>query len=746
MIRFVDINTGNVFNGEYPYIFWFEGEQGVDIFYSQPICFISHSPKVSVDLPNNEVFKLLKLKSWMKSEYCDKLEYTDINELIASSGRIELEGVQYNDYYVYIFYILASSNMTGEFTENFYLTEKDKESIKYKIGADFYGENEFNSINLLNNGIEIPSSIQKAIYPVNVHEDKKDNIVLNRKWKELLSNYWDVVANKGSYKSLYNALKWFEYGDIIKLYEIWKHEDMGMDIYDERELSEILGDKYFESLNGFNKTTYMAISVALEKILKDEMGVKYDNEKNPILEKISFDWSIQDLSLKLSMLGSFYKTYFMPIHLSCIRSTIENIIYSNTFKLQNAPITHREDIIHYSEDIKCNVKDGDIFRLDAVSAKAGIDTMFANKNIKDYNTTDIVGVDRKNPYFHVNDDMDNQLKVYLSQNFNAIGSIIDFEMEFPLQSGDFIKRSLLAYKGDKTNEWNTIIEHKIIKDKILKFSILCTKEQDYDFRFEFNTADGKVFTKRLNIHVIDTHNTSIKLYRVQNIGLPNLYDSGSNEYSFGRMLNNYDHNSNAVLYKQFIPCKNVDPYKTAYWDYRGVCLNHMMILKSNEPLDKVPYIEKNYFTTIREIDEDTIYTICLSKKFGFQPNRNQLNLFNIYREEYIFYPDFHELVPFESQLNITDLSTYTITDEDALCVIPDIPYGKLIDEAQWEFINVSTPTKESIIPPVDIKEPFIAPDTESFLKPGFYTILFRYRLAGENQINTITLDSAFLKK
>ena len=212
------------------------------------------------------------------------------------------------------------------------------------------------------------------------------------------------------------------------------------------------------------------------------------------------------------------------------------------------------------------------------------------------------------------------------------------------------------------------------------------------------------------------------------------------------MLNNYDHNSNAVLYKQFIPCKNVDPYKTAYWDYRGVCLNHMMILKSNEPLDKVSYIEKNYFTTIREIDEDTIYTICLSKKFGFRPNRNQLNLFNIYREEYIFYPDFHELVPFESQLNINDLSTYTITDEDALCVIPDIPYGKLIDEAQWEFINVSTPTKESIIPPVDIKEPFIAPDTESFLKPGFYTILFRYRLAGENQINTITLDSAFLKK
>ena len=41
--------------------------------------------------------------------------------------------------------------------------------------------------------------------------------LLEKKFKELLVNYWDVIANKGSYKSLINSIKWFEYGDILKL-------------------------------------------------------------------------------------------------------------------------------------------------------------------------------------------------------------------------------------------------------------------------------------------------------------------------------------------------------------------------------------------------------------------------------------------------------------------------------------------------------------------------------------------------
>ena len=112
----------------------------------------------------------------------------------------------------------------------------------------------------------------------------------------------------------------------------------------------------------------------------------------------------------------------------------------------------------------------------------------------------------------------------------------------------------------------------------------------------------------------------------------------------------------------------------------------------------------------------------------------------------------------ELGLNQNDekLDYYTITDNDALCIIPDIAFGKHIDEFEWEFINMSSPSKKSIKPLVhnqdgsksyvSIKEPFISPDTESFLDPGYYSIIFRYRLIGDDKVNTVTLDSAFIKR
>lgn len=777
MIRFVDIETGNIFNGEYPYKFYFDNEQGINLIYTKPICFISHQNVVSVTLPQNNTFRLLNLTSWQKSNYenvnIHEFEYVDINDLYLNRDSMDLVGVPYLGFYVYMFYIAASSKEVGEYVEKFYLTENNV-TTEYKIAADFYGENEFHYINLSNNGIDIPDSIQKALYPVNIHEDKKDNIILNRKWKELLSNYWDIIANKGSYKSLYNSLNWFEYGDLLKLYEIWKYKDLEKTVYEERDLNEILGDKYFESLNGFAKTTYIAISSALEKMVKDENGsVQYDEEKNPKLEYIIHNMSVQDLSLKLSMLGNFYKTYFMPIHLQCIRSTIEDVVYSNTTKLINSSFVNRQDFVYNINDISCNIKDGDIFRLGPVSARVGKETLFGNNynNWTKYDHVDIVGVQLNNPtiefydveetgeelindsstavpnYIHQNTQ--SQLKTYFAQRFEAVGSIINFEIEIPLDEDDFIKRSILASKGDKTQQWIVIEDRKIIKDSNIKFNLLCTKEQEYDIRLEFHSAGGKVYTKRVKFNVIDTNNTSIKIYKVQNILIPSLDASEINEYSFGRLLNNNYNDitkKNNMLYKQYIPAKNINPNTNAHWGYKGICLNHFLIIKHTRPLDKDLYISNNYFTQIRKITNNLIYTICLSKQFGFIPDYKKLKSYNIYRDEYVFYPDFHELVEFGENNEGENISNYTITDQDALCIIPELSYGKLIKEAQWEFVNVSDPNKISIIPKTDIKEPFIAAGEESFLKPGYYNIIFRYRLSGENQINTIELNSAFLKK
>ena len=635
--------------------------------------------------------------------------------------------------------MMCETTSVGEYIEDFHIYENGVKNT-YKIGVDVYGENEFNIINLQNNGVHIPNSVQKAIFCTNVHEDENDLILLNRKWKELLSNYWDILANRGSYKSLYNSLNWFEYGDILKLKEIWGRTENSKKIYEERDIKEVLENKYYEEINGFFKTTYIAITAAIKKMKENNNGVIYDEEHNPILEHIVHRWSINDLSLKLSLLGNFYKSYFMPIHLDLIKSTIEDVIYSNTTKLYNSHASHREDTVCHYKDIKCSVGNNSIFRLEPVSVRVGKETIFGHQYERawgHYGEVDVVGVQKNNPSFDVTSNMNQQIKTYLAQHFNGIGAVVDFKMEIPLTNGDFIKKSHILYKGDKTNEWKLLTEYKPLYE-VVEFSILCTKDQTYDFRFQFESAMGDVFVKRVVFNVINDRNTELKLYKIQNIGEPDLNNGKINEFSFGRMLESKENN---LTFKQYIPARNVDPTKT---DYKGICLNNLLIIKSYQPEDRGQYINKHYFIFIRKVSDELVYTICISKKFGFVPNLTEIAHYEIYRNDYIFYPDFHELVEFGTE-DEKQLKFHTITDDDALCVIPELAYGKLINEAQWEFINVSKIDMSSIIPTVDIKEPFIASDKAKPLEPGFYNIVFRYKLVGEDKINTITLDSAFLK-
>ena len=177
MLRFVDLNTGNVFDGSNPYIFWFDGEQSTNLIYTKSICFISNKRRISVEL-NSPIFSLIddsKINS-TQVESIYGFDYKDINLLKTKS--LTKQGLRYNDYYIYVIYIMGSAEQDGEYIENLII---DKET--YRIGADFYLENESLYINLSNHGVEIPNKIQKSIYSTNVHEDKTDHITLNRKWK-----------------------------------------------------------------------------------------------------------------------------------------------------------------------------------------------------------------------------------------------------------------------------------------------------------------------------------------------------------------------------------------------------------------------------------------------------------------------------------------------------------------------------------------------------------------------------------
>lgn len=745
MIRFVDLETGNTFDGSAPHVFWMPGEQSTNLIYSQPICFISDKKNVNISIENNDIFSLIDQNKLVNEEFGDiyGFEYLNIQSIKCSS--LVSSGVKYVDNcYIHMMYIIASSTQLGEYICTFNIDNNN-----YSVGADFYGENESLYINLSNNGIEIPEVIQKAIYDVNIHEEKRDNITLNRKWKELLSNLWDVTANKGSYKSLYNSLNWFEYGDKVKLYEVWKDTDKNK--YFLQDVHQLLNNKFSQTLNGYTKTTYLSLQYALEKYVEKDGKIVYDKEKNPTLQYTTSKWSTQDLALKLCMLGNFYETYFLPIYLDLLHSTITDVVYSNTFKVIQGSLFDREDYNFNCEEVKCNVNNGDIFRLGKVSCRVGPETLFGI-NYKDFAKNPVmIGVQNSSvSKLTTNEDW----VMFASQMYDSIGAVVDFDIQIPLHNEDKIKREVLVYKTFVKDHWEnkTVVDYKILNGNI-KFQLFCPIEGEYEVKLQFDSMGGKTFTKYVRFNVIDTQHVSLGVYKIYNkkttIDLLINEKSNLNDYVFS----NREKNSSET-YIQYIPAKIANPEKNDK-EWKGVCLNHMMIIDEGvinsyfDEKDKI--ILNSYYFLIRRPNPS--YIICISREFGFDPNSNvfQIHYNKIkdmtYRDEYIFVREFHELVPIDVEKldREENIKYYTITDEDALCVIPELAYGKVIDSYDWEFINVSDPRMDPIKMKY-VKEPFIS-DTKSHLplKPGYYTIKFNYRLTHENKINTITLDSAFKK-
>ena len=714
MIRFVDLETGNIFNGSYPYKFWLDNGLGINLIYSKPICFISNDEIYSVSINSNDEDDVFYLADLSKNNILDINDFEYIDYKGIKTSNLISTGIKHRNYYVHIIYVLASAKQAGEYLTTLDISKNDgSEKESFWIGADFYGENESLYINLSNNGIEIPESIQKALYNVNVHEDKRDNITLNRKWKELLSNYWDVVANKGSYKSLFNSLKWFEYGDIVNLQEIWKMTD-GM--YTAKDVKSILRDKYVESLNGFAKTTYFGLYCALEQPIKKNGSVVWGEDGNPELMSLSSKWSAKDLSLKLCLLGHFYKTYFMPIHLDLIHSTIEDVVYTNTFKIKMGSSLNRFDFIYSCDDIECNIHNGDAFGLDKVQCYVGPNTLFGSKQSR------LVGV-QKDPVdkLQSNDDW----RQYVSQLYNEIGSIVDFEIKIPISKEDKIKRETLVLKNLTNNTIETFTDYKVI-DGDVKFGLFIPDEGDYEVRLQFDTLDGDVFVKRINFSVIDTKQTSLELYKVvyhkqlkeSMLSTP----SKINDYIFSRK-------KGGIRTTQFINGIITDE------PINGVRLSHMLILTT-----KCEGLNSNYFEMVRKTTQQDYY-IYISKTFTKEVGGIAIDPATVYREDYIFVPEFHELVEFGQGCNIND---YTITDTDTLCVRAGLSYGKYIKECDWEIRNDSKPNSQPIL--IDgTKEPFITPTTKEPLEPGYYSVSLRYKLTNGDGINTMSLNSAFRK-
>lgn len=538
MIRFIDVKTGNVYNGSKPYVHWFEGKQSVGLNYDKQFVILTDSNHVNISL-DSEVFSLVDNHKigFLTNENGEPIQRTFFNKEYYDLNALKTKflyhpcnkNAKVGKYYVYTFNVIAQGKYVGEITDTLKINGE-----LFTIGADFYDENEVLGINLSNLGLDMSNEIQRAIYEKDINEQKPDYVLLNRKLKELLNEYINILANKGSYKSLLSSLKWFEYGDLTKIYEYWKHSEPNKDYLSKKDITQFINKTTEELLYSKTKTTYISINTALNKIAKENGEIIYDDkydkssytgeclvdEPNPKLNDAVFMFSKDVMSLKMTLLHNFFATYFLPIHLDLIYTTLEETIYSNTIKMITAPLLERFDYVDNVSTFKCELEK--LYHLENVETFTNLDTPFGYLNDHDLNQEDaeleIIGVDTQ--FFNYetlnginNDDV---YKAYIFQHYKGIGTIIPFNCVFDIPdaifNGDIViyKNGELILSRSTTNIRSTVNNGKTY----VNFNILLKEIGDYKIQLQFRTTGGSNLVKTFDFKVDEESYPDIKLYKI----------------------------------------------------------------------------------------------------------------------------------------------------------------------------------------------------------------------------------------
>lgn len=720
------------------YIYWFPNEQSTGIVYNMPICVLTEDEKpLNISIEENDVFTFVRTTN--KTTDIDGYTFIEPEFLY----NITTTPQKLGKYYAHVFNIACKSEMAGEYICKVTLDDEHY----FRVGADLYGEYEPVRINLSNMGVELPDMVQKAIYDVDPHEDAKNSIIINRKFKELLINYWDVVANKGSYKSLVNSIKWFEWYN-LEVKEIWKHIEVGKFMFDDRQILSLLENKIQNQQHNFVKTSYIALYCSIY----DELD-EYDIELNPILSKAVSDWSKEDLRLKMALLAQYFGMHFMPIHLSLMHAVAEDKVFTNTIKNIHANEIKRDDSFADLGFVECNIKDNSRFVLNNVRAQVTDKTLFG---IKDINNSNYFGVD----VFPKNEKIDN-IKLFANKYYTGPGVIIPIEFVLPNQSyGDFLKHTIVI--SDNRLDFYDIVY--VRNNKItIRFNLLLTTPKDYSYTFTFILASGKTLTRTLNFSVTDPDSVWINTYKIlSKSDLDGFTYNDFKDTTIGKYFFKIQKSTGESIdpyYKYYLPL--LDPSDDKYDKYNGIKLNRTIVLHINDNLSGEEAIDLKMFRKwmsfdyleFERYDNGVLkYLTYVSKKF-YSNTPSYIDqykyLYEIIRNDLGFYPQFHKL----QLLNGDNIKDYTINQYDALCCIPvtiqknktiDFKYGYKIEDFEWEFINRSLHKDNIIKYPSSSQQPFIAKNEKNTLTPGYYGIKFRYKLSDDDsKYNELNINSAF---
>lgn len=626
MIKFIDVESKRVYDADSPYVTYVGNGCSTGKWYTKSLIAISDSDSITVSVPQDSLFWLMDADLAKQiiendergSTYLNGHKYADISRIKKRS--MEFSGTGSNQisvrygavdrtFYYYIFHIAFMTDSEGEFHDGFTITEKVENDVfethVYEIAADAYMEDERLSIDLANEGIEIPDGFQRAVFPSNVRDESSDKILLNRKWKELLIEYWNVVANKGSYKSLENSIKFFEYGDLVRIEEYWKQKDgFGVDSLFGRDIEQTLDPLIRKYLDVFVKTTYIGISLTIDSILDGETGeIEYTDlygeqspgspvpipEPVPVpheLDQVVLKHTVEDLTLKMTLLANYFSTYFMPIHLDLIHSSVDRVVFTNTVKILRGTRFRTESWSDSINALKCNLSSDSDYWLGNVSAYTYPDTELRNEHVPlvwgDYRPVGVSGYEPDGIEFSdTTPEKKEKLIQYLNQYFNGVGCIVKVRSVVPVKENVAVKKTGISVYRQTDGDNYELANHYESDDlripgigNTIEFDMLFTRSGKYCVILSFTETDGSEYSGSWYINIHGEVGNTISIKRMEKIDYRNdqqlfddwFYDNlDFNDFMFTQPF--YDQ----IAYKQWlVPTDGSDLY--------GIGMNHVVVL------------------------------------------------------------------------------------------------------------------------------------------------------------------------
>lgn len=423
-----------------------------------------------------------------------------INKSFINSNGIR-EVIQYNNNLDAITINIAFvSEERGEFLEDLeiYLIEDGEEDIKIaeiSLFCEAIAE-DYRLTDILENFGQKLEAVDSIVFrDTEVLDDEIDHQILNKKKKELILEFSEIIPYIGSYKGLIEALRFYGYSD-LKIKEWWLNLETEKFFYYEidKKTYRTLAPKKetFGSNNVMKRTGKFSLFYDVFKLTGevDKYGI-------PEIEP-NFAYSQEEVLIKLYGLKTLLKEKYLPLNTRIVDITGETLVFdriSSSSFTNSVSITSIND---YDLEVKLEISPEIVL----------IDKEVYTKKIRDKKTLLDLKDDSLNTYSQIPLDELEQTFIYedndTRQSYGQV-TIKNSTFNIPIQDLDYLFEEL----GDITFEY---LESYPIYE--IQFDIICNEGKGFNKRIIGKPSDLKEFT--VDVNVVGWYDISIKMLDVYN--------------------------------------------------------------------------------------------------------------------------------------------------------------------------------------------------------------------------------------